>query len=88
MYESDPESVSVLEHDDAEVLEVIIDEQSVLAGTALRDMTTHLPTGVVIGAIIREGQLQVPRGNKIIQTGDRVIAFVDAEVVTEVSEKI
>ncbi|WP_232833769.1 Trk system potassium transporter TrkA [Saliphagus sp. LR7] len=85
VYGSDSENVSVLEHDDAEVLEIIVDNESVLAGTALRDISNHLPTGVVIGAILREGQLQVPRGNKIIQTGDRIIAFVDAEKAAEVA---
>lgn len=88
IYEPEPEEVGVLEHDDAEVLEVVVDSESVLAGKALRDVTDQLPSGIVIGAIVRNGQLQIPRGNKIIQTGDRVIAFVDAAVAAEVAELI
>ena len=88
VYGDRPEDIGVFDHDKAEAIEVVVDEESVLVGHALREAVTQLPTGVVIGAIIREGELQVPRGNKIIETGDRVIAFIDAEVASEVVEMI
>lgn len=88
IYGLGPEDVGVLEHDNAEVLEVTVDEESILTGSTLRDAADQLPTGFVIGAIVRDGQLQIPRGNKIIQVGDQIIAFVDAEVVSEVAEMI
>lgn len=88
VYGPGPENVSVFEHDNAEVLEVIVDKESVLTGNSLKDAANQLPTGFVIGAIIREDQLQLPRGNKVIQTGDRVIVFVDAEVASEIAEMI
>lgn len=88
VYGLGPESVGILEHDNAEVLEVTIDEESILTGNTLRDTADQLPTGFVIGAIVRDGELQIPRGNKIIQVGDQIIAFVDAEVASEVAEMI
>lgn len=88
VYELGSEDVGVLEHDNAEVLEVVIDEESVLTGVALRDAADQLPGSFVIGAILRDGELQIPRGNKIIQTNDRIIAFVDAEAASEISELI
>lgn len=88
VYEPGPEDIGVFEHDDAEVLEVVVDTESLLAGEPLREVTNQLPSSFVVGAIIRGDQLQIPRGNKIIQTGDRVIAFVSADVAAEVAEMI
>lgn len=88
IYGSGPEDIGVFEHDDAEVLEVIVDEESVLAGKTLQNAASELPSGVVVGAIIRNGQLQTPRGNRIVQTGDRLIVFVNAEVASEVAGMI
>ncbi|MDL5362718.1 Trk system potassium transporter TrkA [Halalkalicoccus sp. NIPERK01] len=88
VYRRRAEGVSVLEHDSAEVLEIVVDTESILAGDSLADVAHHLPSGFVIGAVIRGGTLRTPRGGTIIQTGDRVIAFVDSEVVSEVAEKI
>lgn len=82
------EDISVFEHDDAEVIEVVVDEDSILSGKSIRDVATELPTAFVIGAIIRNGQLQIPRGNKIIQVADRVIAFVDADEASKVTQMI
>ena len=88
VYQQRAESVSVLEHDNAEVLEIAVDKESILAGDSLGDVARHLPSSFVIGALIRGGTLRTPRGGTIIQTGDRVIAFVTAEEATEVAEKI
>jgi len=88
VYNQRAESVSVLEHDTAEVLEIVVDKESILAGDSLGDVARHLPAEFVIGALVRGGTVRTPRGGTIIQTGDRVIAFVDVEVADEVAEKI
>jgi trk system potassium uptake protein TrkA len=88
VYRRGPEDVTVLEHDNAEVFEVVVDEESVLTGKPLYEVTRQIPTGITIGAIIRGGTLKTPRGNTIIEKGDRVIAIVDAEGADEVAEMI
>jgi len=88
IYRRRPEEVAVLEHDSAEVLEVVVDEESILLGDSLRDVAHQLPHSFVIGAVIRGGTLRVPRGGTIIQRGDRVIAFVDTDDADEVASKI
>lgn len=88
VYGDRPEAIGVLDHDKAEVIEAVVDEESILAGHPLRETASQLPDGVVIGAILRRGDLQIPRGNKIIEVDDRVIAFVDAEVAPKVVEMI
>ena len=88
VYQQRAESVSILEHDNAEVFEIVVDKESILAGDSLGDVARHLPSSFVIGSLIRGGTLRTPRGGTIFQTGDRVIAFVSAEEATEVAEKI
>jgi len=88
VYGPGPEDVGVFEHDQAEVLEIVIDEDSILAGKSLGVAGEQLPAGVVIGAIVRRGELKTPRGGTIIQTDDRVIAFVDADVAREITGKL
>lgn len=88
VYRHGTEEVTVLDHDNAEVLETVVDDDSVLTGRSLQDADHELPTEFVIGAIIRDGTLQSPRGGTIIQRGDRVITFVNADEADEIAEEI
>lgn len=44
-------------------------------GVALRDLP--MPEQAVIAAVIRKGQVLIPRGNMIFEVGDEVLAVVD-----------
>ncbi|MFC7050723.1 Trk system potassium transporter TrkA [Emcibacter nanhaiensis] len=68
----------------AEVLEAVALETSPLVGKPLRDV--KLPQGIIIGAIIHEGEVVVPRGGSIIKTNDIVIVFTRADMVRKVEE--
>ncbi len=46
-------------------------------GVALRDLA--LPANAIIAAIIRQGEMVIPRGLVAFQAGDEVLAIVDAE---------
>jgi trk system potassium uptake protein TrkA len=83
--EGGAENVALIESDKAEVLEIEIDADSVLAGHAIRDSVSELPEGVVIGAITREREFVVPRGDTVIETGDHVVVFVDTAVSDRVA---
>ena len=48
---------------------------SKVLGTLLKDMS--LPETCVIAAVIRKGELLIPRGNMIFEAGDEVLAVVD-----------
>ncbi|ELZ09796.1 potassium transporter peripheral membrane component [Natrinema thermotolerans DSM 11552] len=82
------EKIAMLEHDRAEVIEIEIGPESVLAGREIVDATDDLPPGVVIGAISRSGDHITPRGSTIIEPGDHVIVFVDATVLDDVLDLI
>jgi trk system potassium uptake protein TrkA len=78
--EGGAENVALIESDKAEVLEIEVDADSVLAGKPIRESIASFPEGVVIGAITRDREFVVPRGNTRIEPGDHVVVFVDTAV--------
>lgn len=77
-------NVSMLQQVRAEVFEVEIERESAVAGKRLSDVIENLPSGVVIGAITREGRLITPRGETVFEVGDHVVVFVNEEILDEV----
>ncbi|MEF8868298.1 MAG: Trk system potassium transporter TrkA [Haloarculaceae archaeon] len=82
------ENVSLIDGDRAEVMEVEIDAESVLAGRTIAESVPDLPEGVVVGAIARDGRLITPRGDTVVEPGDHVVLFADAEVVEALTAAI
>jgi Trk K+ transport system NAD-binding subunit len=52
-------------------------------GVTLRDLP--LPPKAVIAAIIRQGEMVIPRGQVAFQAGDEVLAIVDEDEVEELA---
>lgn len=77
-------SVHSLGEDFGEIIEADALETSSLVGKPLKDV--HLPPGVVLGAIIREGEVVIPRGSTVVRTRDRVVLFAQPEVVKKVEK--
>ena len=78
----------MIEHDRAEVLEVVLEADSHLAGRTIAESVPELPDGVVIGAISRSGDRITPRGETVLKTGDHLVVFVDSTVLDEVIERL
>ena len=70
--------------DFGEVIEAEALETSPLVGKPLRD--AKLPGGVIIGAVLRDGMVIVPRGGTIINAHDRVVLFATYEAVKKVEK--
>lgn len=79
------ENLSLLEDQQAEVLEIEVDADSVLTGRPLRDAVAELPEPVVLGAVIRDGEFVVPRGDTVVEPGGHVVLFVAVESVSAVT---
>ncbi len=62
-----------------ELIEAEALETSDLVGAPIKDV--KLPPDVLIGAIVRDGQVIMPTGNTVIQAKDRVVLFAAAESV-------
>jgi len=67
-----------------ELIEADAMETSSLVGKPLREV--KLPTGVLIGAVVHNGQVISPRGSTVVQAGDRVILFATADAVKKVEK--
>ena len=83
--ERQTENVAIIESDRAEVMEIEVDDDSVLVDRPIRESVADLPDGVVIGAITRDGAFVIPRGDTVIERGDHVVVFVDVEYINEAS---
>lgn len=68
----------------AEVLEAIALETSPLVGKPLREI--RLPAGIIIGSIVRNGAVIVPKGGSIIKPDDIVVIFTRLEMIKKVEE--
>lgn len=82
------ENIAFIGDGDAEVLEIEIDEESVLADRPIRDSIRMLPQEVVIGAITRHGEFVVPRGETTIQPGDHIVLFVETGLTEDVMSSL
>ncbi|MFC7175901.1 Trk system potassium transporter TrkA [Halosegnis marinus] len=79
------ENVSLIEGDRAEVMEFEVDADGDAVGCTIQEVAETLPDGVVFGAITRDGELTTPRGDTVIEAGDHVVVFADADAVEDVT---
>jgi trk system potassium uptake protein TrkA len=86
--EGNAEKVAFVESDKAEVLEIEIDDDSVLVGRPIQESMEALPDGVVVGAIVRDGGVITPRGDTVVETGDHVVVFAAIDVVEDVTSRM
>jgi trk system potassium uptake protein TrkA len=75
------ENVSVLENDQAEVLELELSPESRLVGRPIRDISESFAADIVIGAVTREGEQVTPRGDTVLEAGDHIVVFVETSCV-------
>lgn len=66
-------SVSLLLGGDGEVTEIIVGENLPFTGKPLAEL--NLPKGIIIGAIVHNGEVIIPKGNSVIHPKDRIIVF-------------
>ncbi len=67
-----------------ELIEADALETSPLVGKPLKEI--HLPPGVLLGAVVRDGKVINPRGNTVVQVNDRVVLFAPASAVKKVEK--
>jgi len=77
-------SLQSLAGGEAEVIEAVAVEASPLGGKPLREV--KLPTGIIIGSVIQDDKIIVPKGGTIIKAGDTVIVFTCADMIKKVEE--
>ncbi len=68
----------------AEIIEGEVLETSTLVGTPLNEI--RLPAGIKVGAIVRDDEVLIPRGDTAVTAGDRVVVFAAAGMVKKVEQ--
>ena len=77
-------SVHTLQGGDAEVIEADAMESAPVIGVPLKE--ARLPKGVLVGALVRDGTVIIPRGESTIEKGDRVIIFSPHDAIKKVEK--
>ncbi|MCK8778695.1 Trk system potassium transporter TrkA [Rhizobium sp. NTR19] len=77
-------SVYAVQHGAAEIIEAEALETSPLVGKSFREL--HLPDGIRVGAIFRDGVVIRPDGATRIKARDRVVLFATADAVRDVEQ--
>ena len=77
-------SVHTISEGFGELIEAEALETSSLVGEPLRE--ADLPDGVVLGAIVRDGEVVIPRGDTVVRTGDLVVLFAATQAVKKVEK--
>lgn len=77
-------SMAIMERNQAEVMEVQVDESSRTVGKQVRDL--GLPTGAILGSIQRGDEVVIPRGDTRIEPGDQIVVFALPRAVEETAE--
>lgn len=75
------QQVAMLEGNRYEVLDITTQPTSEYVGLRFREMPIR---GALIGAIVRDGRALFPRGDEVLQAGDRVIVFTERSRVPDV----
>jgi trk system potassium uptake protein len=77
-------SAALLHEGKAEVIELMAEAKSRIAGHKLGD-EVRLPQGTILGAIVRGEEVIVPRGGDIVLPGDTCIAFALSSSVDDLT---
>jgi trk system potassium uptake protein len=79
------QQVAMFEGTRYEVLDIVTRPESEYVGKRFRDMPIR---GALIGAVVRDGEAIFPRGDDVLEAGDRVILFTEAQRVPEVERAL
>ncbi|MFY9114125.1 MAG: Trk system potassium transporter TrkA [Dethiobacteria bacterium] len=66
-------SLSVLQDENAEMLELILPDTARAAGKKINKL--NLPRGMLIGALVRNGEVVIPHGDTMLLAHDRLVIF-------------
>jgi trk system potassium uptake protein TrkA len=72
-------NVSPLNDDAAEMMELALPDNSGLTGRSLRDL--RLPAGILLTALVREGEVLIPQGSTTLAAGDTLVVFLMGNMV-------
>jgi trk system potassium uptake protein TrkA len=72
-------TVATLQNEEAEVMEVVLSENSKLVGQPI--FKSKFPDNCIVAAVLREDSVIIPRGDTILQSSDTLAVVARAEAV-------
>jgi len=82
------EKITFVENERGEVLEVELTDDSPLVGRPVKEAVLETPSQFVLGAVIRDREVLIPRGETVLRAEDDLVMFVDADRADEVVEAL
>ncbi|WP_263785951.1 Trk system potassium transporter TrkA [Salinibacter grassmerensis] len=82
------EKITFVERDRGEVVEVELTAESPLVGHPIEEAVETVPHNFVLGAVIRDGEVLIPRGQTVLKSRDHLVMFVETDVSAEVLEAL
>ena len=79
-------SVTQIQGEEAEAIEFVALETSEIVHRPLNQL--NLPAGTIIGAIVRQEKMIVPKGETVVLPGDRVVILSRREAVSKVEKAL
>lgn len=77
-------SISLLLGGLAEAIEIVIQPGAQVTQDRLQYL--NLPKGIIIGAVLREGQVHIPDGSTQLREGDRIVVFMLSKEMASVEK--
>lgn len=77
-------SVATFQDSEAEAIELQVDAASGSVGQSLREL--KLPKSAIVGGVLRDGKAFVPKGDTVIEPGDRVVVVALPEAISTVEK--
>ena len=74
-------ALSILQDENAEVIEIVLPESARVANK--RIAAVNLPRGMIIGSIVRQGEVIIPGGNTKLLPEDHLVIFAVPKVSTK-----
>ncbi len=66
-------SLSILKNEEAETMELVLPASAAVVGKKVADV--RFPKGMLIGTVVRDGQIIIPHGSTVLEQGDHLIVF-------------
>ncbi|MBR6897917.1 MAG: Trk system potassium transporter TrkA [Lachnospiraceae bacterium] len=70
----------------AEALEFAVKEDSAVTGKPLMELGKNLKKNLLIGCIVRQGQIMIPKGQDMIMKGDTVVVVTTQEELGDIRD--
>ena len=81
-------AVDTVELGRARVIRAGSDLTLVSYGAQIKEAAEAMPHNFVLGAVIRDGEVLIPRGKTVLEPQDHLVMFVETDVSAEVLEAL